>query len=77
MAAGVRLHCRGHLRRFARPRGIVSTIARIIADKPEFQGIQAIHVDYVKREADSGHTQTIDGIDFRRDPQGNFQRHIT
>jgi phage terminase Nu1 subunit (DNA packaging protein) len=56
---------------------IASKIASIIANKPEFKGIQAIHVDYVKREADSGHTQTIDGIDFRRDPQGNFQRHIT
>ena len=56
---------------------IASTIASTIADKSEFKGIQAIHVDYVKQEADSGHTQTIDGIDFRRDPQGNFQRHIT
>ena len=33
---------------------IASKIASIIADKPEFKGIQAIHVDYVKREADSG-----------------------
>jgi hypothetical protein len=56
---------------------IASTIASIIADKPEFKGIQGIHVDYVKREADGSHTQRIDGIDFRKDPQGNFQHHIT
>jgi hypothetical protein len=56
---------------------IASKIASIIADKPEFKGIQGIHVDYVKREADGGHTQRIDGIDFRKDPQGNFQHHIT
>ena len=56
---------------------IASTIASIISDKPEFKGIQGIHVDYVKREADSGQTQSIDGIDFRKDPQGNFQHHIT
>ena len=58
-------------------RRIASTIARSVADKPEFKGIQAIHVDYVKRESGSGRTETIDGIDFRKDPQGNFQHHIT
>jgi hypothetical protein len=56
---------------------IASTIASIIADKSEFKGIQGIHVDYVKREVDGSHTQRIDGIDFRKDPQGNFQHHIT
>ena len=56
---------------------IASTIASIIADKPEFKGIQGIHVDYVKREVDGSHTQRIDGIDFRKDPQGNFQHYIT
>lgn len=56
---------------------IASVIARTIADKPEFKGIQAIHVDYVQREPDGGPSRTIDGIDFRKDPQGNFQHHIT
>jgi hypothetical protein len=58
-------------------RRVASTIASIMADKPEFKGIQGIDVDYVKREADGSHTQRIDGIDFRKDPQGNFQHHIT
>jgi hypothetical protein len=56
---------------------IASVIASKIADKPEFEGIQAIHVDYVTRVAGRGHTRTIDGIDFRKDPKGNFQHHIT
>jgi hypothetical protein len=55
---------------------IASTIAHTVAGKPEFESIQAIHVDYVRRQAD-GHTDRIDGIDFRKDPQGNFQHHIT
>jgi hypothetical protein len=55
---------------------IVSAIATTTTDKPEFKGIQAIHVDYVKRGAD-GHSRMIDGIDFRKDPQGKFQHHIT
>lgn len=58
-------------------RRIASVVAGKIADKPEFQGIQAIHVDYVMRDAGRGHTRTIDGIDFRKDPKGNFQHHIT
>ena len=58
-------------------RRIATTIARNVADKPEFRAIQAIHIDYVRRESGSGHTETIDGIDFRKDPQGNFQHHVT
>jgi hypothetical protein len=56
---------------------IVATIAHSTADKPEFNSIQAIHVDYVRRDAGNGHTEKVDGIDFRRDPQGNFRHHIT
>ena len=56
---------------------IVMTIAHSIADKPEFNGIQAIHVDYVNREAGNGHTETVEGMDFRKDPDGNFRHHIT
>ena len=56
---------------------IVATIVRSIAEKPELKGIQAIHIDYVKRDPGSEHTETVDGIDFRRDPDGNFRHHIT
>lgn len=55
---------------------ITRTIARTISGKSEFQGIQAIHIDYVKLSAD-GRRRVVDGIDFRKDPQGNFQHHMT
>ena len=56
---------------------ITAAIAGVIAEMPEFQGIQAIHVDYVSRWRDGSASRIIDGIDFRKDPQGNFQHHIT
>lgn len=55
---------------------IVSAITTAIAGKPDFKTIQAIHVDYVTRDAD-GHAHTIDAIDFRKDTQGKFQHHMT
>jgi hypothetical protein len=56
---------------------ITAAIAGIIAEMPEFKGIQAIHVEYVSREPHGSVSRIIDGIDFRKDPQGNFQHHIT
>lgn len=52
---------------------ITAAIAGIIAEMPEFKGIQAIHVDYVSREPHGSASRIIDGIDFGKDPQGNFQ----
>ena len=57
--------------------GIAAAIAGVISEMPEFKGIQAIHVDYVSRKPDGSAGRIIDGIDFRKDPQGNFQHHIT
>ena len=56
---------------------ITAAIAGVIAEMPEFKGIQAIHVDYVSRKPDGSASRIIDGIDFRKDPQGKFQHHIT
>ena len=56
---------------------IASAISRTISAKPDFKSIQAIHVDYVKRTADGRSTKKVDAIDFRKDPQGNFQHQIT
>ena len=56
---------------------IASAISRTISAKADFKSIQAIHVDYVKRTADGRSTKKVDAIDFRKDPQGNFQHHIT
>jgi hypothetical protein len=56
---------------------IVSTITRYMADKPEFKGIQAMHIDYVRQKPGTTQTDVIDGIDFRKGMNGIFQKHIT
>jgi len=45
------LNDRRHADRDLEATHIVSAIVRAISDKPEFESIQAIHVDYVRREA--------------------------
>jgi hypothetical protein len=54
---------------------IASTVAKAIAPQPEFKSIQVIHVDYVKKDGSKSHT--VDSIDFRKDPDGNFRHHIS
>lgn len=56
---------------------IVAAIVRAMATKPEFQGIVAVHIDYVARQAGSGDSRTIDAIDFRKNPHGQFRHHMT
>jgi hypothetical protein len=56
---------------------ITAAIAGLIAEMPEYTGIQAIHIDYVSRKPDGSANRIIDGIDFRKDPQGQFRHHIT
>jgi hypothetical protein len=56
---------------------IVSVIANAISGKEEFKGILALHIDYVTSDADGSHTGTIDKIDFRKDPQGQFLHHVS
>jgi hypothetical protein len=56
---------------------IAAAIAGVIAEVPEYKGIQAIHIDYISRKPDGSASRIIDGIDFRKDPQGKFRHHIT
>ena len=56
---------------------IVAAITRAIAGNADFRTVQAIHVDYVSRKQGSTHSRTVDGIDFRKNPQGSFEHHIT
>jgi hypothetical protein len=56
---------------------ISMAIAGVIAEVPDFEGIQAIHIDYASRRPDGSVSRIIDGIDFRKDPQGAFQHHVT
>jgi hypothetical protein len=55
---------------------VISTaVAHAIAGKPEFADIMMIHVDYVKRKGN--HDDVIEGLDFNKNPAGDFSPHIT
>lgn len=56
---------------------ITAAIAGIIAEMPEFKGIQAIDVDYVSRESHVAPAGSLTGSISAKTPQGNFQHHIT
>jgi hypothetical protein len=56
---------------------IAEALALAMAAKPEFKSIQALHVDYVAGGADRDDWRVVDGIDFWKDPQGNFKLHTT
>jgi hypothetical protein len=71
------LNDRRHADRDLEATHIVSAIVRAMSDKPEFKSIQAVHVDYVRRESGRGQPELVDGIDFRRSANGTFQRHVT
>jgi hypothetical protein len=54
---------------------IVSAVARVIADKPEFSKLPVIHVDYVKRQGKK--TRPVQRFDFFQSPAGVFVLHKT
>ena len=56
---------------------IVAAIARTITGNADSRTILTIHVDYVSREQGGSGSHTVDTIDFRRNPQGAFEHHIT
>jgi len=56
---------------------IVGAVAVTLAKSPELAAIEAIHVDYVARQPGSTHSDVVDAIDFRRNPQGKFELHKT
>ena len=56
---------------------IVRAIADSIADRSEFTGIHAIHIDYVKRKSGDTRSEIVDGIDFIKNQRGIFVHHVT
>ena len=54
---------------------IASAIGTSIAGKPEFGAVVIIHVDYVQGQGSKA--KIIDGIDFNRDPKGDFRHHVS
>jgi hypothetical protein len=59
-----------------------SAIAVAIADEFDRQGaqysrVQSISVDYIRRVGRPAHDNLVDRIDFRRNPAGKFELHMT
>jgi hypothetical protein len=55
---------------------IASAVTEATATRPQFHDIEALHIDYVRRKEGKG-TQTVDAIDFRKDPSGKFRHHVS
>lgn len=50
-------------------------VGQAIADKPEFNGILVIRVQYLRRSSQS--SKVVDTIEYRKDASGKFQFHET
>jgi hypothetical protein len=56
---------------------VVFAIANSIKDRPEFSAVHTVHVDYVTASSNGGARKPAGGFDFRKNPQGVFQLHLT
>ncbi len=56
---------------------ISSAVAQAIATRPEFDDVEVLHIDYVRRDKEGADTQPVQAIDFRKDPQGKFRYHVS
>ncbi len=56
---------------------IAEAIANEVKQDPAFAAVLGIHIDYAARSADGGHTDIVDGIDFRKGASGTFEHHTT
>jgi hypothetical protein len=56
---------------------IASVVSKALADKLEYKYIIAIRVEYMTRNISQGHRKVIDTVEFRKNPDGTFQSHIT
>ena len=56
---------------------IASVVSKALADKPEYNYIIAIRVEYMARNTPQGRGKAIDTVEFRKNPDGAFQTHIT
>ncbi len=56
---------------------IVAAITKAISNRPEFGIILGVHINYIARVSGSSHTEMVDGIDYRKDPSGNFIHHTS
>jgi hypothetical protein len=56
---------------------IASAVTQAIAADPAFDDVDALRVDYVRRDKQAKGTQTADAIEFRKDLHGKFKHHVS
>ena len=56
---------------------IVEAIVAVLKGNPAYEKPLAIHIDYVSREPEADHSHVVDGVDYRRNPNGSFDLHRT
>jgi hypothetical protein len=63
------------LERDAEAARIAAVLGKSIAAMPEFNGLHAYHIDYVTNSGDHDYAHFMDGISFRKNPEGKFIHH--
>lgn len=56
---------------------IGTVVAKALADKPEYKHIHTLRIQYVRQASPGARRKTLDTVDFRKDPSGTFQMHMT
>ena len=65
-----------HAARDAEAAKISAATARVVEAAGSAGSIQAIHIDYVTKDATAA-SKIVDAIDFRKNPDGKFLKDIT
>lgn len=56
---------------------IASVVSKNIAEKPEYNNIIAIRIEYVKQSGTTNKNKIMDSVNFRKNQDGTFKLHIT
>jgi hypothetical protein len=56
---------------------IASVVSKAMVDKPEFDGIHTIRVQYLNRSGSPVKNKVIDSVEFRKGKNGVFELHLT
>jgi hypothetical protein len=56
---------------------IAAAVSKAIVDKPEFNGIHTIRVQYLDRAGSPVKNKIVDSVEFRKGKNGVFEIHLT
>jgi hypothetical protein len=56
---------------------IAKIVSAAIANRPEYADITTIRVQYLSRDSATADAKVIDTVDFRKNPTGIFEIHLT